>query len=163
MNKNKQKKPLKKSEPKKKRTGENVYVGKFEHVFNKKWQEHEIKALADEMIEWFETKFKNGQKDETGRTPIWLIDFLIMKRINKQRIAEFEKANAYFAQVYDLCRAIQESILFKLGLQTKSPMPIFALKNISGWTDKVDNGSGLNENELESLRSLAKSYLINSI
>jgi len=47
---------LKKSDSKKKRepkkTAEVVYIGKYEHLFNKRWTENEIKALADEMLDY---------------------------------------------------------------------------------------------------------------
>lgn len=147
-----------------KRTGVPVYIGKFEHIFNKKWNEHEIKALGDEMLEWFETRWTKGIKDEVnGRTPLWLNDFAIMKRVGRQRLIEFEKINPYFNQVYNLCKEIQEAVLFKLGLSTKSAMPIFALKNVAGWTDKTENIGGLTDSETEALRSLAKQVMANNI
>lgn len=153
----------KKSVSKKKRIGVNVYIGKFEHVFNKKWQPHEIKALADEMIIWFETKTKNGIESQDGRTPIWLNDFAITKRVGRQRLLEFAKSNSYFNQVYTLCKEIQESVLFKLGLATKSPMPIFALKNVAGWTDKNSDESNISNEELEALRKFAQKLMAENI
>lgn len=150
------KKTGKSTDVKKKTDRKPVYIGKFEHLFRHQWQSYEIKALADEMILWFETK------SESGRTPVWLNDFAIMKRIGRQRFSEFEKANPYFAAVYQLCKEIQESVLFKLGLATKSPMPIFALKNIAGWTDKNSDG-GMTDEELEALRKLAQRLMAENI
>jgi hypothetical protein len=129
------KKDIKKKEEKsdsKKRTGANIYIGKLEHVFNKKWETNEIKALADELMEWFNTA------DENGKNKIWLRDFCISKGINRQRLSEFEKNDEYFKYIYSLCNMKQESILFKLGLTVKSSMPIFALKNIAGWKDQSE-------------------------
>jgi hypothetical protein len=122
-------KKIKKSVTNKKRTGENAYIGKYEHIFNKKWLSSEIMALADELLEWMEEEIKN----------LWFNDFFITKRISRQRIAEFCK-NDYFGKVYDLCKGIQESRMFKAGTsKTVNPaMFIIGLKNNHGWTDKQE-------------------------
>ena len=111
------------------RTGEDVYVGKYEHVFNKRWTTNEIKALADELLEWMEKEPKN----------LWFNDFFIEKRISRSRAIEFTK-DEYFAYIYDLCKGIQESRMFKAGTsKTVNPaMFIIGLKNNHGWTDKLD-------------------------
>ncbi|MFH1997159.1 MAG: hypothetical protein ABII94_00485 [Patescibacteria group bacterium] len=106
-----------------------IYCGKFEHHFNKKWTDNEIKSLADEMLEWFRTP------NEDGKQNIWLNDFFIKKTLTRKRAYEFIAKNEYFRNVHEVCQSIQESILFKLGLKGTSAMPIFALKNISKWKD----------------------------
>jgi hypothetical protein len=128
----KEAKERRKNSDTKKRIGRNVYIGKLEHVFNKRWEPDEIKALADELMDWFNTA------DENGKNKIWLRDFCISKGINRQRLSEFEKNNEYFRYIYSICNMKQESILFKLGLTVKSSMPIFALKNIAGWKDQTE-------------------------
>ena len=123
-------KQTKKSEPIKKRTGENAYVGKYEHLFNKRWTDDEIKAVADELLQWMEEKVEN----------IWYKDFCVEKRIGKQRISEFAKQNEYFAWIIDLCQDIQESRMFKLGTSKKTnpAMFILGLKSNHGWKDYTE-------------------------
>lgn len=112
------------------------YIPKFQHIFNKKWTDNEINSLADEMLEWFESPYKNSKNEDVTR--LWLKDFAITKRITPQRISEFKERSEYFLQIYTLCNQIQESRLFTLGLKVKSAMPIFALKNIAGWSEKSE-------------------------
>ena len=116
------------SETIKKRTGENVYIGKYEHLFNKKWTNDEIKALADDLLDWMESEGKN----------LWFKDFCVEKRLSGQRISEFSNANTYFSWVLSLCKDLQESRMFKLGTSkaTNPAMFILGLKNNHGWTDK---------------------------
>lgn len=106
---------------------EKKYKPKYFHVKNKHYTENEISILADEMLKWFE-----------GKNNFWLKDFAISKRIARQRISEFCKSNEYFKYVYSLCNDIQESKLVKLGLLKtyNAALPIFALKNNCGWSDK---------------------------
>jgi hypothetical protein len=124
------KKTNKKSDSNKKRTGENTYIGKYEHVLNQKWTTNEIKSLADELIEWMEKEQKN----------LWFNDFFIEKRISRQRVQEF-LSDKYFNYIYDLCKGIQESRMFKLGTSksTNPAMFIIGLKNNHGWTDKQES------------------------
>ena len=117
----------KKSETIKKRVGESVYIGKYEHLFNKKWTENEIKALADELLDWMESEPKN----------LWYKDFCVRKRISNQRISEFTNSNEYFKWVLSMCKDLQESRMFKLGTSkaTNPAMFILGLKNNHGWKD----------------------------
>ncbi len=104
------------------------YKPKFQHVLNKPWTDDDINRLADEMYKWF--MLKNN---------FWLKDFAIKKQVSPQRFSEFAKRSSYFAEIHEICKQIQESKLFTLGIQTRSSMPIFALKNVSGWRDKQDH------------------------
>jgi len=124
-----------KSETIKKRTGENVYVGKYEHLFNKKWTENEIKSLADELHDWMVQDNKN----------LWFKDFLFEKKISNQRVSEFATNNPYFAFMLDLCKNRQESLMFKLGTSkaTNPAMFILGLKNNHGWKDYQENVTGV--------------------
>lgn len=124
----------------KKRTGENVYVGKFEHIFNKRWTENEIKSLADELLTWVELKNEN----------LWINDFFNEKRITRTRIHDTFMVIEYFAKIYDICKSIQESRMFKAGTskQTNPAMWIIGLKNNHGWTDKPEMKDPEKENDL---------------
>jgi hypothetical protein len=107
----------------------NIYIAKLDHVKNKHWTEGEIKLVADKMLEWFKQP-KN----------YWLKDFAIEMDISYRLMREkFYKESPYFAYIFDLCKDIQESKLFKLGINTRSSMPIFALKNVSKWRDKQEH------------------------
>jgi hypothetical protein len=128
------------------------YIPKWEHIFNKKWTENEIIFLADEMLEWFEKKITYKDKDgkDKEQSQLWLKDFAIEKRMTRQRISEFKEKSEYFNHIYDICNQIQESRLFRMGLTAKTAMPIFALKNIAGWSEKQD----INVNELPKIIQL---------
>ncbi len=117
----------------KKRTGENSYIGKFEHIFNKRYSDEEIKALADEMWGWFE------QKEN-----FWLKDFATSKMISRQRISEFAQKNNYFKYIYELCQDAQESKTIRLGLNKKfnPAIAVLMLKNNHKWTDQPQIGFG---------------------
>lgn len=117
-------KPKQKTHPK---LGEVIYIGKFEHIFNHIYTDNEIKALADEMFEWF----KNSRN-------VWLKDFAIQKMITGQRISEFEDRSDYFKQVLSLCKSKQESILVHIGLNEDSRFVRFALKNVAKWRDNPE-------------------------
>lgn len=90
-----------------------------------------INALADEMVSWFSIP-----------TNIWLKDFAINKGFSTPRIEEFAKKSKKFSSALSLCKDMQESKLFKLGLSKKYNfvMAIMALKNVSEWRDnqKID-------------------------
>ena len=102
--------------------------------FSKAYTDEEIESIADEMLEWFKSEDKNKPKN------LWLKDFAIHKMLGQQRISEFAKQNEYFRWIYNICKDMQESYLFKLGLSkgVSGAMPIFALKNVAGWKDKVE-------------------------
>lgn len=114
------------------------YKAKFNHIKNKHYTETDIEKLADEMLQWF--KQKNN---------VWLGNFAISKNISRQRISEFANKNEYFEYIYSLCKAIQESKLFELGLSKGNniALVIFALKNNCGWKDKQEMEHSFNEAE----------------
>jgi hypothetical protein len=107
----------------------NIYIAKLDHVKNRKWTLNEINAVADSMLIWFKQK-KN----------YWFKNFAIEMDIPYRLFREkFYKESEYFAYIFDLCKDIQESKLFELGIGTRSSMPIFALKNVSKWRDKQEH------------------------
>lgn len=123
-----------------KRTGENVYIGKYEHIFNKRWTENEIKYLADELLDWMEQRNEN----------LWTNDFFNERKITRTRVNDTFLLNEYFAKIYDICKSIQESRMFKAGTskQTNPAMWIIGLKNNHGWTDKPERQETETENDL---------------
>jgi hypothetical protein len=142
---------------------ETAYKPKYEHILNKRWTESEIECLADEMFDWFMEKEEEENGKEVYKN-IWLRDFAISKMISQTRIGEFAKKNEYFANILDICKSKQESILFTLGLTSKGAMPIFALKNISKWTDgNTESNNNISETELESLKAVAKREMENNL
>lgn len=132
--------PKKKKSPPKKRTGEDVYIGKYEHLFNKRWTTNELKALADELIEWMEFDKLN----------LWYKDFFVEKRISRRRLSEFREKDKYFNYILNLCDTIQESRMFKMGASRKNnpAMFIIGLKNNHDWKDKqeLEMPEGININ-----------------
>jgi len=107
----------------------NIYIAKLDHVKNRKWTVNEINAVADSMLVWFKQR-KN----------YWFKNFAIEMDIPYRLFREkFYKESEYFAYIFDLCKDIQESKLFELGIGTRSSMPIFALKNVSKWRDKQEH------------------------
>ena len=110
-------------------TKKRKYESLFGNQFNKKYTPEVIEQFGDEMFEWFKIKEN-----------IWLKDFAINKVISRQRFSEFEKKNKYFAEIYSICKDMQESKFVKLGLskQVNSALPIFALKQL-GWRDSIEH------------------------
>lgn len=107
---------------------------KARKAYKHKYTDTVIEALADEMIEWFETKIVTSKGEKYN---LWFRDFAIQKRIPRQRFSEFAKKNKYFKYVNNICKDIQESRLFKTGMSSRAnaTMAIFALKNVSQWRD----------------------------
>lgn len=110
-------------------TKKRKYEKLFGNHFAQKYTEEYIERLADEMLEWFKKKEN-----------IWLKDFSISKMFSQQRISEFAKKNEYFSEIYNICKEMQESKLFKLGLSknVNAALPIIALKSNCGWTDRQE-------------------------
>lgn len=87
-----------------------------------------------QMIVWFQ--------DETN---LWLKDFaktikspITDRPYSWTGLLSICQENAEFSEALKICHDIQESRLFHIGLETKSAMPIFALKNVSNWRDKQE-------------------------
>ena len=123
-------------------------ISKIRKAWNKKYTDPEIERIADEMLEWF--------KEDKN---VWLSDFAIQKLISRQRFSCFAKKNEYFNYVYDICKAMQESKLVKIGMSKRAnaTMAIFALKNVAGWRDTIEqkninanfNFNDMDDKELE--------------
>jgi hypothetical protein len=94
----------------------------------KKYTKEFIEQLAPRMIKWFEKK-KNW----------WLKDFAIQQGFNPRRLDEFAASNETFKDAFEMCKAIQESKLVKMGFVAyKDRFAIFLLKNVAGMRDRCD-------------------------
>lgn len=110
------------------------YIRKWGNHFDRKYTPQEIERIADEMIRWFGVK-KN----------LWLKDFSTAMMFNKENISYFEKNSKYFADCLAIAKQMQESKLVEMGIKKGAfagAMPIFALKNVAGWRDRMDVTSG---------------------
>lgn len=102
-----------------------VCVGRYSHVIGKKWEDHELTALADEFLEWMEA-------DESR---CWFRKFFSQKRIGHNTVKRLRDRHEYLSEIYDLVKDIQEDRLVERGLNAKgnAVFTIMALKNCSGW------------------------------
>ena len=116
-----------------------VYIGKYEHIFNKNWTENEIKSLADELIDWMEKSPDN----------LWVNKFFTEKKISRSRIHETFIKNSYFNEIYELCKSIQEYRMFDKAQDRKVNPAIFilGLKNNHNWKDKPEVEKDDNKDE----------------
>jgi hypothetical protein len=88
-----------------------------------------LNELADEMLIWFSTP-----------SNLWLKDFAILHGMDWRKFESMADRSEKFRNALKICKDMQESKLFKLGLSKaiSNSMPIFALKNTSGWRDVKD-------------------------
>lgn len=91
-----------------------------------------VETIAIAMIEWFK---------EDGN--LWLKDYAHTVESPTKKmpyswtgLLSACENNKVFSEALKICHEMQESKLFKIGLTTKSPMPVFALKNVAGWRDR---------------------------
>ena len=103
--------------------------GKFQdELIKPRWNnEIAIRNLADDLFGEY------SQNDDV----IWLQDFFIKRMITKKQIQRMRTRSEYFAEIYSLCKDMQESRLVKAGLngQGNINQVIFALKNVSKWSN----------------------------
>jgi len=94
----------------------------------KHWTPELIKALADDMLDWF-------RADESR---IWLQDYFNERLISRNSITRILGRDNYFAEIYTICKSIQESRLFHAGFRSEGNINqvIFALKNVSKWRNE---------------------------
>jgi len=117
------------------------YIGKFEHHIGSAYTEMEIKALADDLLDWIE---KAGN--------YWLKTFFTQRRITQKTVARMKADSVYFAEIYTLAQDIQESKLIDKGLTgSNTALCIFALKNVAGWRDSRELASTkeIDDNDFE--------------
>ena len=86
-----------------------------------------IRELADQLL-----------KEYAESQALWLQDFFITRLITRKQIMNMRNRSEYFAEVYSICKDIQESRLFKAGItgQGNIQQVIFALKNVSLWRNE---------------------------
>ena len=102
-----------------------VATGKLTSSFDA-FPPSKLDEIANEMLIWF-SEPKN----------LWLKDFAILHGMDWKRFERLSERSEKFRNALRICKDIQESKLFKLGLSkaVASSMPIFALKNTAGWRD----------------------------
>ena len=98
------------------------------------WTPEEIEALADRMLAWA----------LSGPMTFYIAQFIedeamSGRLIHKQRISEFEAANAKFSELYKVVKNILESHFGVAGTKSLIPpvMSVFGLKQ-HGHTDKQE-------------------------
>lgn len=114
---------------------------------NYKYTPEFVSVLTTKLGEWSKNK-----------KSYWLGEFASENGIGRQRLTEIADQYPDFAKAYEIAKQVQENKLFKMGISKKfnTSMAIFALKNVAGWRDNEDTGSGLTEMEVNSLRKIAK-------
>jgi hypothetical protein len=105
-----------------------IHIGKYEKEVLKHWTPELIKALADDMLDWF--------RADSSR--IWLQDYFNDRLISRNSITRILNRDSYFAEIYTICKSIQESRLFHAGFRAEGNINqvIFALKNVSKWRNE---------------------------
>lgn len=100
--------------------------GKYQALIIKPRWDNEIiiQKLADDLFE----HFKNPEN-------LWLQDFFIERMITREQIVNIRNRSKYFAEIYSLCKDIQESRLFHAGLDSRvnNQFLIFSMKNVCKW------------------------------
>ena len=96
-----------------------------------------VEAYGEELVEWL--------RSDPER--YWLKDFCIEKRFPSENLSYWSGRNEAFSKSLKMAKDIQESRLVKFGMEKKSNMPIFALKNVAVWRDiqEVDLGDTASE------------------
>lgn len=128
MKKTKKKQKVKVSEAIKKAAPRKPYEKMFGNQFARKWFPEDIERMGDKLLQWM----------ETNASCYWFKDFCIQEKISPQNISEWAQGNSYFAWCLSIVKMIQEARLVDRGMRDKGSMPIFALKNVAGWKDRLD-------------------------
>ncbi len=89
------------------------------------FEQDDLHRLADDLLKWF---------DENEDEPV-LRAFFAHRNISNNLVKQMIDANEYFAAVYEIALAKQESRIVKWGLKSKNAMPIFLLKALHGYSD----------------------------
>ena len=89
----------------------------------------EIETMGRDLVEWF--------NDTNNR---YIKVFCAQKNLYEQRMDEFRRRNARFAESYKIAKAKQEAnIIFWIERMTEERkngvFGMFALKNVAGWRD----------------------------
>lgn len=85
----------------------------------------DIHRLADDLLKWF---------DDNEDEPV-LRAFFAERNISNNLVKEMINSNEYFAAVYEIALAKQESRIIHWGLKSKNAMPIFLLKALHGYSE----------------------------
>lgn len=103
------------------------YIGKFEHEVGRQFSPVEIKALADDLLEWMDADAEN----------LWVKSFFNERRIKRETIAKLRDKSEYFAALYEIALDKQEERILLKGLQNKTSAAvcIFMLKAQHRWSE----------------------------
>lgn len=103
------------------------YIGKFEHEVGRQFSPVEIKALADDLLEWMDADAEN----------LWVKSFFNERRIKRETIAKLRDKSEYFAALYEIAMDKQEERILLKGLQNKTSAAvcIFMLKAQHRWSE----------------------------
>lgn len=95
-----------------------------------KYTKEFIETEADAFLVWM-------QKKES----LWFEDFCLQRGYSPNRLSEWSKSNEKFAEVFEVARFWQKSLLIRGGLLSKfnSSIVKLVLANTVGWTDKVES------------------------
>lgn len=97
-----------------------------------------VEDLAKKLVRWYE-------EDESR---IFLVDFCIAHKFNRQRLVEFAADNQIFSDSLKKAKDYQLSRLLKLGLShnQKTTMAIFSLKTVCGLREQDDTQQNITIN-----------------
>lgn len=103
------------------------YIGKFEHEVGRQFSPVEIKALADDLLEWMDADAEN----------LWVKSFFNERRIKRETIAKLRDKSEYFAALYEIALDKQEERILMKGLnnKTSAAVCIFMLKAQHRWSE----------------------------
>lgn len=120
----------------------------------KKYTDDYIDKLGNEMLEWF--------KDPKE---FWLKDFAIKNGFPSQLFSVFAEKSDKFSEALKKAKDIQESKLVRMGFNKKfnCAMAIFALKNVSGWRDMLEQKNQLSDEETQEVKRLIRDNTSNNI
>lgn len=106
---------------------ESCYVGKYGHVIGKHWNNDEISAMADDLLDWM----------LADNSHYWIEEFLLERKVPRSSFYALMAKHDYLKRVYELCRMRREMILAKASMfdDVNPSGVIFALKVKCGWSE----------------------------
>lgn len=116
------------AEEKRNRRSSSDYIARFASYW---YEDKELEQIADLMYDYMMTKGN-----------YWIKDFATENGFNPSKFIQFARENEYFADIYAICKAIQESKLIKLGM-SRPQMPIFILKSVHKLSENQENKDSL--------------------
>jgi len=128
----------------------------------KKYTKEFIEKLALDMLEWFGLNLngKTNQQAFENNGNLLLKKFAVLNGFTYQRISEFAHKNDYFAQVLELCKETQYVKIADAITNAKgNPAGVIFLGKQFGMRDREPGETGLNQDEIQSLKTQAKQVI----